>query len=148
MSRMLCGSLCIPSLRDTNWLVNRCAIIHLASVSCSPDGLSGLHNASVLHANNTVRPLTNFQGMRDNHQRLSEFIVEAAQQVHNIICRFAIEIACRLVGPHDGRFVYQCARDCYALALASRKFSGAMLRAGGASHAIKHLHCPLAPLTA
>jgi hypothetical protein len=55
----------------------------------------------------------------DHHDRLAQVLVELAKQVEDSIRTFCIEIAGGLVGQHDFRFAYDCARQGYALLLAA-----------------------------
>ena len=78
-----------------------------------------LHNRTVAHSNNAVGTSADFQVMCDDHKCLSIFMVEIAEQVHNIGGSFTIQVPRRLIRPDDSGIIDQRAGNRHALALSS-----------------------------
>lgn len=77
------------------------------------------YNPPIAHSHDAVGELTDFECVRDQHQRLAHFLVEAAEHLHDLARGLAIEVACWLIGPDDRGIVGQGARDGYTLPLAA-----------------------------
>src|SRR2546428_12364936 len=80
---------------------------------------NSLYDIPILHTNNTVCSLPYLQGMRHKYQCLAVLAIKAAEQIHHIVGRFAIEVARRFVGPYNSRVICQSAGNCNSLALPS-----------------------------
>lgn len=74
-------------------------------------------NLPIAHSHDAIGELADFQRVRDQHQRLPHFPIEAAEHLHDLTRGFAIEIARWLVGPDDRGIVGQGAGDGYTLPL-------------------------------
>ncbi len=59
------------------------------------------YDLPIAHLNNAIRSLPNFQRVCDNHKRLPIPFIQVAEQVHDLRCRLAIQVARWLVGPYD-----------------------------------------------
>ena len=73
----------------------------------------------VAHAHDAVGPLPHLQGVGYQHERLSVGAVELDHHVDDLTRGLAIQVAGRLVGPHDCRLVHQGPGDGDPLTLAS-----------------------------
>jgi hypothetical protein len=85
-------------------------------------------NAAVTHADSAMRPRGDRGVVRDEDEGLLLALVQPDEEVHYSFGRFGVEGAGRLVGPHDGGFVYERAGYRDALLLATTHLGGAFFR--------------------
>ena len=76
------------------------------------------------------------------------FLVELSKQVHDFPAGLRVEIARRLVGQKDRRFVGHGAGDGHALLLAAGKLRGMVVHARFQAHLFQQLPHAFAPLAA
>ena len=100
---------------------------------------------SVAHEKLTARAGSDVRLMRDEDDRASGG-VKLLEEFHDLMRRFRVEIARRLVRHDDVRIVDEGARDGDALALTARKLVGLMVGTVGKPDGFQEVHGTIAPL--
>src|SRR3954452_7112777 len=81
-------------------------------------------DAAVEHADDSVGHAADRDVVGDDEEGEAALEVEPAHQLAHLLGAFAVEVAGRFVGPHDGRVVDERAGDRHPLALTSRQCIG------------------------
>ena len=109
-------------------------LLHQAAASTSVVG-----DDAVDHADDPVGRAADREVVRDDQQRQAALDVEPPQQRGDLLGVRAVEVAGRLVGPHDRRVVDQRAGDRHALALAAGELVGDVAAAVGQADQLERL---------
>src|SRR5512139_1666545 len=85
--------------------------------------------------------------VRDEDDRLALLRVQPLQELHHRVGHRGVEVARRLVGPHDRWLGDQRTGDGHALLLAAGELVRAVLRAQSEAHCLQHVEAALSCLT-
>ena len=83
---------------------------------------------SVTDMNDSIGVYGGLRVMRHHHDGTASFM-QRMEQIHNLIPRVGIEVACWLIGQDEHWIVDESPGDCHTLLLAAGKFLGQMIDA-------------------